>query len=386
MAASNHCTKTDLPVRKVISQQAPHQASVRYVLLSQAPFFIRQIAYIGLIFLHLSQSAAAQALIHTESPYKPAHILFTPATFSNSFSLNVKPVLYINSGDTVQTETIDAFGRDKNGVKRQGGGNPLTGPFYINNSRAGDALKITLTKLSLNRNYAYTTESFALRSMPGSITKQFKKPHIVKWKLDVENGFASPDSSYTSYNNLRDFKVPVHHFLGCIGVAPGNKKNEILSFFQGDFGGNLDFSRICQSSIIYLPVLHDGGFLYIGDGHAVQGDGEIAGNALETSLDAEFTVELIKNGAAQIKSPRIEDSVYIMSTGSGKTLDIAIKIATSNLLDWLQQDYYLTLPEATQVMSTTIEYTIAEIADPEVIVAAKIKKKILKQLKSKQRW
>jgi acetamidase/formamidase len=310
--------------------------------------------------------------------------VFTPNTFSNSFSLNVNPVLQINTGDTVQTETIDALGHDKNGVKRQRGGNPLTGPFYIANSKEGDVLKITLTRVSLNRNYAYTTESFVSRSLPDSITKQFKKPHLVKWKLDVENGFALPDSSYTVYNNLVNFKVPLNPFLGCIGVAPKNKKNEILSFFQGDFGGNLDFSKISQHATIYLPVLHDGGYFYVGDGHAVQGDGEIAGNALETSLDIEFRVELIKSEVLQIRSPRVEDSTYIMAIGSAKTLDKAIKIATLNLLEWLRQDYRLTLQEATQVMSTTIEYTIAEIADPKVIVVAKMKKQILKQLKNYQ--
>lgn len=335
-----------------------------------------------LLFLYLSQPVQGQISINTDSLYKPRHIIFSPNTFSNSFSLNLNPVLQVNSGDTVQTETIDAMGHDKNGVKRQRGGNPLTGPFYVINSKAGDVLKITLTKVSLNRNYAYTTESFVSRSMQGSITKQFKKPHLIKWKLDIENGFASPDSSHISYNSLAEFKVPLNPFLGCIGVAPENKKNEILSFFQGDFGGNLDFSRIRQSSTIYLPVLHDGGYLYIGDGHAIQGDGEIAGNALETSLDVEFTVELVKSGIQQIKSPRAEDSTYIMSIGSDKTLDKAIKIATADLLDWLRQDYRLTLEEATQVMSTTIEYTIAEIADPEVIVVAKMKKQILKQLKN----
>jgi acetamidase/formamidase len=332
-------------------------------------------------YLYLSAPINGQTPVNADSSYRPRLITFTPTTFHNSFSLNIEPVLYIRSGDTVQTETIDAFGKDKNGIKRQGGGNPLTGPFYIENSKAGDVLQITLTKVSLNRAYAYTTEAFVSRSMPDSINKQFKKSHIVKWKLDIENGFASPDSSYSTYDNLKNFKVPLKHFLGCIGLAPSNKRNEILSFFQGNFGGNLDFSRVSQSATVYLPVLHDGGFFYIGDGHAIQGDGEIAGNALETSLDVEFTIKLIKGDVLQIKYPRVEDSSYIMAIGSGKTLDKAIKIATSGLLDWLQNDYHITVQEATQVMSTTIEYTIAEIADPDVMVVAKIKKEMLKGIK-----
>jgi amidase len=310
-------------------------------------------------------------------------IHFTPTSFSNKFTKNIEPILRIRSGDTVRTETIDAFGRDKLGIKRQGGGNPLTGPFYIEDSKAGDVLKISLIKVALNRPYAYTTESFVSRSMPDSISKQFKKPQVVKWKLDMENGLAWPDSSFHDYSNLKEFRVPIKQFLGCIGVAPINKRNEILSFFQGNFGGNLDFSSISQSSIVYLPVFHDGGYFFIGDGHAIQGDGEIAGNALETSLDVEFSIVLIKSDKLQISFPRVEDAEYIMAAGTSNTMETALKIATSGLLEWLQQDYHLTIYEATQVMSTTIEYTIAEIADPEIVVVAKIRKERLNSLEKK---
>jgi amidase len=236
---------------------------------------------------------------------------------------------------------------------------------------------ITLNKVTLNRSFAYTTETFSKRSLPDSITKQFKKVRLVKWNLDSNSGFASPDSGY---KNLKNFKVPLAPFLGCIGVAPSSKKNELLSFFSGQFGGNLDFKGIAQSATIYLPVLHDGAFFYIGDGHALQGDGELAGNALETSMYVEFTVRVINKHAQKINYPRVEDSLCIMAIGLDKKLDGALKIATSNLLDWLQTDYHLSLQEATQVVSTSIEYTIAEIADPEVEVVAKIRKTILRNL------
>jgi acetamidase/formamidase len=335
-------------------------------------------------FFCLSQLIRCQTPDNLDTTRKPHRILFIPNSFSNSFSLNINPVLHIISGDTIQTETIDALGRDKNGIRRQRGGNPLTGPFYISSAKPGDVLKVTLIRVSLNRNYAYTSESFVSRSVPDSVSKAFKKPHLVKWKLDPESGFGSPDSSFTPYNNLAEFKVSLRPFLGCIGVAPANSKNEILSFFQGDFGGNLDFSGICQSAIIYLPVFHEGAYFYIGDGHAVQGDGEIAGNALETSLDVEFSAELIKKETTAVNFPRVEDSVHLMALGSDKSIDQAIKMATGYLLEWLQQDYHLTWQEATQVMSTSIEYTIAEIADPEVIVVAKIKKEVLKKLRKIQ--
>jgi amidase len=324
----------------------------------------------------LTQPAKAQ---HTASPSDSNRLIhFTPPTFSNSFTLNTAPVLSIKPGDTVRTETIDASGHDKDGVKRQRGGNPLTGSFYIENSMPGDVIAVTLTKISLNRSTAFTSEAFVSRSLPKSILKTIPKGGRVKWNLDIENGFASPDSAY---EHLQNFKVPLHPFLGCIGVAPSNKKNEVLSFFQGPYGGNLDFSGVRQSATIYLPVFHDGAFLYIGDAHAVQGDGELAGNALETSMDIEFTVKLIKRDKLILPYPRVEDAAYLMAIGTDKNLDNALKIATAGLLDWLQTDYHLSLLEASQVISTSIEYTIAEIADPEVAVVAKIKKEILKGLK-----
>ena len=307
-------------------------------------------------------------------------IHFTPTSFSNSFSLNVQPAIKIKSGDSISTETIDAAGYDRNSVKRQKGGNPLTGPFYIEDATAGDVLAVTITRLSLNRSTAFTTESFSSRSVDKSIAQQFKKAKRINWKLDTLNGLASILND-SLYEHLHAFNVPLKPFLGCIGVAPSNKKNEILSFFQGSFGGNLDCSFITQGATIYLPVFHDGAYLFVGDGHALQGDGEITGNALETSLDISFTIKIIKKDSLQLTTPRIENSVYIMSAGIAKSLDDAIKIATTDLLNWLQYDYHLTLQEATQVISTTVEYNLPEIVDPYVEVLAKIKKKLLNPLK-----
>jgi amidase len=338
-----------------------------------------KLLFVVLLFLQCVQCQNTSSF--PDNAGKTKHVLFTPLSFSNKFSLNIPVVLTIRSGDTVSTETIDALGYDKNGLRRNKGGNPLTGPFYIENAKAGDVLQITLTKVSLNRPYAYTTQNFVARSMPDSITKQFKKPHLVKWKLDIKNQTGWPDSSGEVYQHLQHFKIPLKPFLGCIGVAPDGAKNEILSFFQGTFGGNMDFTGICESSVIYLPVFHDGGYFYIGDGHAMQGEGEIAGNALETSLDVEFTIKLIKKEQLQLTTPRVEDIDYIISIGSSDKLENAMKIANADMLVWLQKDYQLSIGEGTQVMSTAIEYRIAEIADPDVIVIAKIKKEILGQLK-----
>ena len=102
--------------------------------------------------------------------------------------------------------------------------------------------------------------------------------------------------------------------------------------------------------------------------------------ALETSLDYAFTVKLIKSATKQIAYPRVEDATYIMSVGMNGTLDNSLKIATKGILDWLQEDYNLTLEETTQVMGSSLEYKIAEIVDPQVEVIAMIKKTVLKNI------
>jgi len=334
--------------------------------------------FLSILSLCLSCAVSAQdGSVRSARPQgSPWLIHFEPASFSHSFTIHREPVLHIRAGDTVQTWTIDALGRDSNGIKREHGGNPLTGPFYIEDAMPGDVLAVTLDKVTLNRPYAYTTQAFASRSMPDSIMERLeKKAPIIRWRLDLQKAIAWPDSMPVPYEHLKNFKVRLHPFLGCIGVAPANRKDEILSFFQGPFGGNLDYCRLAEGTTVYLPVFHPGAYFYIGDGHAEQGDGEIAGNALETSLGVTFTVKLIKG--QPIAYPRAEDATYIMALGSGKKLEDALKIASAGMLAWLQKDLQLTLHEATQVMSTIMEYTIAEIADPEVIVVAKIRKDAL---------
>jgi len=323
-----------------------------------------------LLFLLLNLTLKAQHSKH----------IFQPKIFYNGFSLRPASVLHLHPGDTVQTETIDAMGFDKDGVQRGRGGNPLTGPFTIEGAMPGDVLVIHLLNVSLNRNYAYTSEYFVARSVPKDIMKNFKQSPLVKWTFNENRTRAKPDSSVHEYPHLQHFDVELAPFLGCIGVAPKNAKNEILSFFQGPYGGNLDFSEVKSGSTIYLPVFHEGAKLFIGDGHAVQGDGEIAGNALETSMNVTFSVDIIKMDSLPLNFPRVEDSVYIMATGVAKEIPEALKHASKNLIDWLQKNYHLTLYEATQVMSTSIEYTIAEIADPNVVVVAKIRKVVLNRI------
>jgi acetamidase/formamidase len=138
----------------------------------------------------------------------------------------------------------------------------------------------------------------------------------------------------------------------------------------------MDFNEIIEGATIYLPVSNPGALLYVGDGHAAQGDGELNGNALETSMDVEFTVDVIPG--KQIGSPRVESATHIMAMGLGGSLEDALRGATGNMAEWLNEDYKLTPSEVAQVLGSAAEYRISEVADRNAGIVLKLNKERLK--------
>ena len=141
----------------------------------------------------------------------------------------------------------------------------------------------------------------------------------------------------------------------------------------------MDYNQMREGTTLYLPVYAPGALLFIGDGHAAQGDGELTGDALETSMRVEFTVNVIKGES--MGGPRAENDEFLMSLGIGNSLDDALKMATTRLVNWLQKDYKLEPNEAAIVLGTAMRYDIAEVVDPLVHIVAKVPKSALAQLK-----
>ncbi len=304
-------------------------------------------------------------------------VVFKPSKYFSDFSSANAPVLTIHPGDTVYTSTVDCDGFDSLGRKLTEGDavNPLTGPFFVEGAAPGDVLKVTLVKLGFSRNTAFSAVFFHERALPAADYAPFSKVIPVTWGLNFNNMTATPRMNTP---HLKNFTVKIHPFLGCVGVAPEGKPFPTTD--SGPFGGNMDFTSVTAGADIYLPVFHDGALLTLGDGHAAQGDGELNWDALETSLNVAFTVQLIKKPADVPEYPRIENKDYIMAVGVDSSLDVALKIANKGLLRWLQQEYNLTDAEATQVMGSSLEYKISEIVDPKVEIVAMIKKSTLAKI------
>jgi acetamidase/formamidase len=309
----------------------------------------------------------------TGKPSSPRTLDFEPTEFHRVFSSTIAPVLRIWPGDTVRTWTVDAAGVDAKGVTRVLGGNPQTGPFYVEGAMPGDTLAVHVRKLRLNRPSAISDDGLVQRALTSDYASEHKNDfNDVVWTLDLETGLARPAKAT---DRLKGLAVPVKPMLGCVGVAPGFGGAAVRTGDSGRFGGNMDFNEIVEGATVYLPVAQPGALLYVGDGHAIQGDGELNGNALETSLDVEFSVDLIRG--KRISAPRVENDEYLMAMGLAGSLDDAFREATSGLASWLEQEYGLTGPEAAILLGATVEYEVSEVADRNAGIVAKVRKSYL---------
>jgi acetamidase/formamidase len=301
----------------------------------------------------------------------PRTHVFEPKEFHRLFSGSIAPALKINPGDTVKTWTIDAMGYDAKGVRRSAGGNPQTGPFYVEGALPGDTVAIHLIKIQTNRDTAVTSNTLSGNAfLPGYYSSLGRgKNELVIWQLDRAQGIARLAKPN---DRLKNFSVPLRPFLGCVGVAPADRM-AFRTGYLGSYGGNLDYNRLTEGSIVNLPVSQVGALIFIGDGHAAQGDGELAGNALETSLDVEFRVELIRG--ASMPMPRSTNAEFLMASGISGSLNEAMQSATTNLARWLQEDYKLDRYDLSAVLGTALSYDIGEVVDPQYHVVARLSRK-----------
>lgn len=300
---------------------------------------------------------------------------FEPSDYHNTFSFAHKPVQRIKPGDRVATKTIDAAGYDNNNTRVSRGPNPQTGPFYIDGAESGDVLVVRLDKIKPNRKTAWSSQVLAPYAADPAFLRfeasREQRSHET-WDVDLVQGIAR-----TTSNDIQppSIEVPIHPMLGCVAVAPP-RKEAISTSTPGRFGGNMDYFGMNEGVVLMLPVYEPGALLFVGDGHVRQGHGEVVGNALEISMDVEFTVDLIKN--KEIRWPRLENDDYIMVLGSARPLLQALQHATTELLRWLIEDYGFDERGASLLMGHALEYEIANVVDPHFTVVAKIKKVLLR--------
>lgn len=295
---------------------------------------------------------------------------FYPTRYFNTFSFAHEPILRIQPGDRVITETIDARGFDNHGQRVGEGPNPQTGPFFVEGAERGDILVVYLESIEPSRSTAWSSSVLA----PYVADPRFlrfegeRKQTTETWIIDKEKNTARLDSDTIRPQGI---EFPLRPMLGCVATAP-DRKEAVSTSTPGSFGGNMDYNGMVAGVKVMLPVYELGAIFFLGDGHSRQGDGEVVGNAAEVSMKVAFRVDLIKD--KKIAWPRLENDDYIMVLGSARPLQQALQHATTELQRWLMTDYGFDERGSSLLMGHVLEYEIANVVDPHFTVVAKMHK------------
>jgi acetamidase/formamidase len=295
---------------------------------------------------------------------------FIPSSWYNAIG-TAPPALTIADGDTIVTETIDAAGADRHGVTRTRGPNPMNGPIFVTGAEPGDALRVTIEAMRPIRDTGWTRHVLAANVVEPDFVRQMPASERVTWIIDRQAmtvRLADPPAE------LRDFVLPLAPMIGCFGVAPALGQ-AISTATSAEHGGNMDYRRFGPGTTVWLPVAVPGALFYLGDCHAVQGDGEIVGTGVETCFEVTVTLKVEKG--MKLVWPRGETAEHIFTIGNARPLDQALQHATTGMLRWLESDYGLGTVAASHLMGQVVRYDVGNVYDPAYTMACRIAKNLL---------
>ena len=311
---------------------------------------------------------ALPAVVTAQESPKVHELKASPATVHRGFfDASLKPVLTIDSGDVVRLETasgnpryFESLGVPKEqipaelyavfeGVQDKGrGDHTLNGPIAIRGAAPGDMLEIRIRAVDVRLPIA--GQGFLPNR--GLLPDEF--PYAKDRVLWI-------DLTRKTVEYAAGVEVPVKPFWGVIGVAPPPSMGRVPSGPPNVFGGNLDNRDLGAGSTLYLPVHVPGALLSIGDGHAVQGYGEVCLSAVETSLKGEIQVLLHKGRT--LRWPRAETATHYITMGLHADLDEAAKIATREMLDFLVESKGLSRENAYMLASAAMDLIVTQVVD-----------------------
>ena len=278
---------------------------------------------------------------------------------------SIPPVARVTPGTTVEFECVDASGGQLSPQSTVtdvaaldfGKVNPVTGPVYVEGAEPGDALKVTIGEFRPS-GFGWTA------NIPGFglLADQFGEAALKLWTYDRggrEPAVFSPIA-----------RVPLKPFAGTIGLAPAEPgQHSVVP--PRRMGGNLDIRDLAAGTVLYLPVEVDGALFSVGDTHAVQGDGEVCGTAIESPMNVVLTFDVEKR--ANLKMPRfttpgpvtrhVDAKGYEVTTGIGPDLMEGARTAVMQMIDLLSARHGLTPVDAYMLCSVCADLRISEIVD-----------------------
>ena len=319
----------------------------------------------------------------------------TPETVSWGWiAADLPPVLRIQSGQTVRIDTVtnqgintkqdpvtyfaaagirpeqvlqdakDIFGKVQ---RAEGAGSHLlTGPIYVEGAQPGDMLEVRILDVEFRVPYGVNSTGPAWGVLPDLLAQ----PQLKIIKLDLERRVALFSSNV---------EVPLAPFMGIVAVAPPPALVRVSTKPPGAFGGNMDFKHLTAGATLYLPVFNAGALLYTGDGHATQGDGEVDGSALEISLTPTLQLIVHKNAGNNMQWPRAEDAANYYTMGMDTDLNVALKNAVQETVDFLQLQAGLSAADAYALSTLSVDFRIGEAVNIVKMVYGVIPKKLFRE-------
>jgi len=297
------------------------------------------------------------------------------------YDATVKPVLRVTSGDTVRVETMvarglqrlraagaaedeipDALKAVENAVTQRGpGAHPMTGPVWVEGAEPGDVLEVRIRAFEFLHPYGVT----GFLPDNGTLPIEFPYTRFKLVRFDARAGTAAFSPGIT---------LRLAPFFGSIGVAPSPLVGRVSSGPPGHHAGNLDNKELVAGSTLYIPVHVPGALLSFGDGHAMQGDGEVSLTALETSLRG--TVEVVVRKGMRLGWPRAETPTHFIAMGLHVDLDEAARLATREMIDFLAAEKGMTRDDAYMLCSLAVDLRVTQLVDGTKGVHAMIAKSI----------
>ena len=310
----------------------------------------------------LAAAAPASAQRTHDLPLAPTNIHW------GYYDARLAPVLTIASGDSVRVETMVARGVERlrlagvaddeipaslkaveAGVKERGpGAHPMTGPIFVTGAEPGDVVEVRIGLIE----YLHPYGVVGFLPGGGTLPDDFPHAYLKLIRFDAARRTAPFAPGVT---------LPLAPFFGSIGVAPPVLSGRVSSGPPGFPVGNLDLKELGEGSRILLPVHVAGALVSIGDGHAMQGDGEVSGTAIETSLKTTLQVHLHKG--LRLRSPRVETGTHVITVGLDPDLDQAARLAVGDMIEYLASERKLSRDDAYVLCSIAVDLRVTQTVD-----------------------
>ena len=337
----------------------------------------RQIAAVSYLVVAVVAVLGSQAPRLHELPLTPEHVHW------GYYDARLTPALRVSSGERVRVETMVAGGLqrlrlagvaeadipdslkavEQRVTERGPGAHPMSGPIFVGTAEPGDTLEVRILAIEFLHNFGVNAFSPGGGVLPDDFP--YAGLRLFRWRPGATTVEFKPGVT-----------LPLAPFFGSIGVAPPPLVGRISSRPPGWHGGNLDNKDLVAGSVLYLPVHVPGALLSIGDGHALQGDGEVTGTALETSLRGTFELRVIKG--QRLRWPRAETPTHYIAMGLHEDLDEATKLAVREMVDFLVAEKKLSRDEAYMLCSLAGDLHVTQAVDATKGVHASIAKSIFK--------